>query len=182
MADVQQLVVRARAGDREAFALLYDQFAPLIRSMSYDATGSSHDMEDVCQEVFLQAYRKLDRLRDPSRFAGWLVVIARRTCSSWLRARRGKPDAGLDRIEPFVAVTGSDGVPDACNDEILAVLNAIRYLPPKERMALHLFYLAEQPAVAACETMGLSNSGFYRVLDRAKKRLAAWLQKREASR
>jgi RNA polymerase sigma-70 factor (ECF subfamily) len=57
------------------------------------------------------------------------------------------------------------------------LLEAIRHLPDKERMALHLFYLVEQPAASAREIMGLSNSGFYKVLERAKHRVAAILKR-----
>ena len=68
----------------------------------------------------------------------------------------------------------------AANDEeSQRMLDVVRQLPAKERMALHLFYLAEQPAQAAREAMGLSNSGFYKVLDRAKRRVASILQKQK---
>jgi RNA polymerase sigma-70 factor, ECF subfamily len=173
MADVQELVERAKGGDRQAFAGLYDQFAPLVRSIAYDTSGSLHESEDLCQDVFLQAYRNLGQLRDPSRFAGWLMMIVRRACASWRRARRRHTELDLERIstpcEP----------PEPSNDEIQRLLNAVGLLPTKERMALHLFYLAEQPASLARQTMGLSNAGFYKVLERAKRRVAALLQKRK---
>jgi RNA polymerase sigma-70 factor, ECF subfamily len=51
------------------------------------------------------------------------------------------------------------------------LLQAIARLPQRERLALHLFYLQERPAEVAQETMRLSRSGFYRVLDRARRRL-----------
>jgi len=175
MADVQQLVERARGGDRQAFAGLYDQFAPLVRSIAYDTSGSLHEAEDLCQDVFLQAYRNLGQLRDDSRFAGWLMMIARRTCASWRRARRRHAEANLAGIAmPCVP-------PESSDDEIQRLLDAMGQLPPKERMALHLFYLAEQPASLARQTMGLSNSGFYQVLERAKRRVAALLQERKVT-
>ena len=70
MADVPDLVKRSKTGDRQAFADLYDQFAPLVRAVAYDATGSLHECEDLCQKVFLRAYRNLGRVRDASRFPG----------------------------------------------------------------------------------------------------------------
>ena len=127
----------------------------------------------MCQEVFLQAYRKLGQLRDASRFAGWLMTIARRSCADWRRMRRSRPKLGLDGVEP------AGDPPEPVDEESRRLLDAVRELPVKERTALHLFYLAEQPAQAAREAMGLSNSGFYKVLDRAKKRLASILQKRK---
>jgi RNA polymerase sigma-70 factor, ECF subfamily len=176
MGDVPELVIRAKQGDRDAFALLYDQFAPLVRSVAYDATGCLQESEDLCQEVFLHAYRNLMQLRDPARFPGWLMAITRRMCASWGRTRQRRPDVGLEEVDaPAV-------VPDANGDGIQHLLIAIRQLPHKERMALHLFYLAEQPAELARQTLGLSSAGFYKVLERAKRRAAALLQKRKVMR
>jgi RNA polymerase sigma-70 factor, ECF subfamily len=176
MGDVRELVLRAKQGDRDAFALLYDKFAPLVRSVAYDATGCLQEADDLCQDVFLQAYRNLGQLRDAARFPGWLMVIAQRLCASWGRTRQRRPEVGLGEMETPVVVS------ETANDEIQRLLTAIRQLPPKERMALHLFYLAEQPADLARQTLGLSSAGFYKVLERAKKRVAALLQERKVTR
>jgi RNA polymerase sigma-70 factor (ECF subfamily) len=173
MGDVRELVLRAKEGDHQAFADLYDQFAPLVRSVAYDATGCLPEAEDLCQDVFVHAYRNLEQLRDAARFPGWLMMIARRTCASWGRRRQRHPEVGLEEIEMPVAVSHAN------DDEIRHMLGVMRQLPPKERMALHLFYLAEQPAELARQTLGLSSAGFYKVLERAKGRVAALLQKRK---
>jgi RNA polymerase sigma-70 factor (ECF subfamily) len=175
MADVQELVERAKAGDRQAFAGLYDQFAPLVRSVAYDTSGSLHEAEDLCQDVFLQAYRRLGQLRDAARFDGWLMMIARRACASWRRTRRRHTEVDIEAA----AISGDP--PEPVGDEIERLLDAMGRLPPKERMALHLFYLAEQPASLARQTMGLSSAGFYKILERAKRRVAALLEKREVT-
>jgi RNA polymerase sigma-70 factor, ECF subfamily len=166
-------VMRAKTGDRQAFADLYDRFAPLVRAVAYDATGRLQDAEDLCQEVFLQVYRNLEQLRDASRLAGWLMSIARRSCADWHRARRQCPKIGLGDIEP------SDDPPASGDVERQRLLDAVRRLPEKEQTALHLFYLVEQPASTARQAMGLSSSGFYKLLDRAKKHLASILQERK---
>ena len=173
MGDVPTLVLRAQEGDREAFAFLYDEFAPLVRAVAYDATGCLQESEDLCQEVFLQAHKSLRQLRDPASFPSWLMVTTRRRCASWGRAEKRRPSVGLDEVEtPAVASAAHD-------DEIQRMLNAIRQLPPQERMALHLFYLAEQPAELARQTLGLSTAGFYKVLERAKRRASVLLQERK---
>ncbi|MGA2059321.1 MAG: sigma-70 family RNA polymerase sigma factor [Thermoguttaceae bacterium] len=176
MNDVSDLVIRAKGGDHQAFADLYDQFAPLVRSLAYDATGSLQESEDLCQEVFLHVYRKIGQLRDPPRFVGWLITIARRHGASWRRSRRLPRTIGLEGIDL------PDAVADFADEEVRRLLDAVRRLPDKERTALHLFYLTGQPAAAACESMNLSNSGFYKVLERAKKRVAWILQKGKAMR
>ena len=78
MGDVRELVHRAKEGDHQAFADLYDQVSPLVRSVAYDATGRLQEAEDLCQDIFVHAYRNLKQLRDAARFPGWLMMIARR--------------------------------------------------------------------------------------------------------
>ena len=104
------------------------------------------------------------------------MMIARRACADWGRARKRRPKVQLDDID---LPKGSSGL---CDEEMRDLLDAIRQLPAKERTALHLFYLMEQPASAAREIMGLSNSGFYKVLERAKNRVASILQGRKGVR
>jgi RNA polymerase sigma-70 factor, ECF subfamily len=176
MSDVQHLVLCAKKGDHHAFAELYDQFAPLVRSLTYDATGSLSEAEDLCQEIFLRAYRDLAQVQDAARFPGWLMTTTRRACIDWWRSRRRR-EVGLVPTLPAIADSHID---DA--DELEPVLQAICRLPPKERMALHLFYLAEQPAELARQTLGLSSAGFYKTLDRARRRVADLLQKRKVTR
>ena len=50
--------------------------------------GDFHIAEDITQETFLQVYRRLETLKDPSQFPGWLYVIANRCCLKWLRKKR----------------------------------------------------------------------------------------------
>jgi RNA polymerase sigma-70 factor, ECF subfamily len=176
MSDVQHLVLCAKQGDRHAFAELYKQFAPLVRSLAYDATGCFPEAEDLCQEIFLHAYRSLAQLQDAVRFPGWLTTTAKRMCVDWERTRHRRREVGL--VEALPAVVDSR-VDDA--DELEQVLLAVRRLPPKERMALHLFYLAEQPAALAREVLGLSSAGFYKLLERARRRAAVVLREREVT-
>jgi RNA polymerase sigma-70 factor, ECF subfamily len=177
MSDVQHLVLLAKQGDHHAFAALYDQFAPLVRSLAYDATGCLPEADDLCQEIFLHAYRNLAQLRDAVRFPGWLMTTTRRMCANWRRTRRRHREVGLVEALPAVADSRVDDT-----DELEQVLLAVRQLPPKERMALHLFYLAEQPAELARDVLGLSNAGFYKLLERARQQAAVVLRKREVTR
>ena len=81
------LVQGVLSGDRNAFAELYDRWAGLIRAMCFDVTRDLDTAEDLAQEVFLRALRKLGDLRDPPRFVSWLMGIARHVCREWRRGR-----------------------------------------------------------------------------------------------
>ncbi len=114
----------------------------------------------------MRAYEKLGRLRDRDLFGKWIVGIARLRYKEWRRQRSQGRDkhVGLDDAELAIANPPND-------DRIEQLREMITALPPKERLALHTFYLQGNSAENARRIMGLSRSGFYRVLERARKRL-----------
>lgn len=174
-----KMLVRAvLAGDKAAYESLYDRYAPLIRAVCYDTTGNLADAQDLAQDVFMRAYEKLDQLRDPDRFGKWLVGIARRRCHEWLRRN-------LRLKDNLVELSGAQiAIPDPPDDDRIELLRKmIARLPEKERLALHTFYLQGKSADNARRIMDLSRSGYYRVLERARKRLKQLMHReREAIR
>ena len=175
-------LVRATLGGRtEAFGLLYDRYAPLVRAVCFDATGDLTAAQDLAQEAFLRAFRKLAGLRQPEQFAPWLVGVAKHVCREWRRSagRRRRhlghiadlADARRDFADGDPAGTDRNADADAVDDYLSPLRDAMAVLPEREREALHLFYLQELPAEAAAKVLGLSRSGFYRAIDRAKQRI-----------
>ncbi len=154
------------AGDKAAYEKLYDRYAPLVRAVCYDITGNLADAQDLAQDVFMRAYEKLGHLRDPARFGKWLVGIARLRCKEWRRQRLRSQDRNVELNE---AQAVAPDPPDNSRIELLREM--ITKLAEKERLALHTFYLQGNSADNARRIMGLSRSGFYRVLERARKRL-----------
>ena len=165
------MLVRAVfAGDKAAYGKLYDRYAPLVRAICYDAVGNLADAQDLAQDVFIRAYENLDNLRTPDHFGRWLVGIARLRCKEWRRrcSQRRDANAEVNDAQPIAPDPQDDG-------RLVRLRKMIAVLPEKERLALHMFYLQEQSADAARNKMRLSRSGFYRVLERARKQLAIWL-------
>ena len=70
------LIKKAKAGNREAFEQLTDQYYGNIFRMIYYRTQNRMDAEDLTQEVFFKAYKELSRLIDEEHFKGWLFRIA----------------------------------------------------------------------------------------------------------
>jgi RNA polymerase sigma-70 factor (ECF subfamily) len=70
------LVRAVLAGDREAFSTLYAQFAPLVHGILL-ARVPRLEVEDLVQDIFLHAYRKLHTLRDGAAFGPWIAMIPR---------------------------------------------------------------------------------------------------------
>lgn len=162
-----EMLVRAvLAGQRAAYEKLYDRYAALIRAVCYDTTRNLADAQDLAQDVFLRAYEKLEQLRYQDRFGKWVVGIAKFRGRDWQRKklRDSKKCAQVGNVKPDV-----DDPPD--DSRIEQLREKIALLPEKERLALHAFYLQGKSADNARRIMKLSRSGFYRVLERARKRL-----------
>jgi len=124
--------------------------------------------------VFLRAFARLDTLRDADRFAVWLVGIARQVLHEWRRGRVRRMQSIDDPNHPSTLVPAA--LPfTAPRDELAELRDAIAKLPEAERIALHAFYLEEQDLHRAQTSTGLSRSGLYKVLSRARRRLRGLL-------
>ncbi|MGA2796967.1 MAG: sigma-70 family RNA polymerase sigma factor [Thermoguttaceae bacterium] len=173
------LVAKALAGDREAFACLYDRYARLVRAVVYGVAMDWPMVQDMTQECFLRAYKNLARLREPDRFGRWIVGIARQVARERRRSiRRDRHQFfGDDALEvPFDSdVVGT--IESAEETEL--VMRRLAELPERERIAIHAFFLQECDVREAAKLLGLSRSGVYALLERALARLAALVRRRE---
>jgi RNA polymerase sigma-70 factor (ECF subfamily) len=171
------LVQGVLSGDRAASAELYDRWAGLIRAMCFDATHDLDTSEDLAQEVFLRALRKLRDLRDPRRFVSWLMGIARHVCHEWQRGRI----QDRRRLTNLTDDLPSTTVEDASDERVTFLGEAVAALPERERLSLQAFYLRGMDAEQVRTALGLSQPTFYRVLASARRRLREALSRQEVS-
>jgi len=175
------LVLGVLNGDRSAFAELYDRRARVIRAICHDETRDAQVAADLTQEVFLRAYRDLRRLHASDKFAAWLVGIARQVCREW-RRKRGREKRAMAGFADRLALADQwVDPPDALLIELRDAIagraaGADESLTQQERLALHAFYLQGRDVEDARGVLGLSRSGFYRVLSSACKRLRRILE------
>lgn len=161
------LVRETLNGDRSAFGVLYDRYARVVRAICFDATCHVDAAQELAQEVFLRAFTRLPELRRPEQFGPWVVSIAKYVCRESRRSRRRDRHRYTANLPESGAAT-SYQTEDAGHELRLAVSK----LPEQERLALHLLYLQGDSAEVARGILGLSHSGFYKVVARARERLA----------
>jgi RNA polymerase sigma-70 factor (ECF subfamily) len=121
-----ELVHQVLAGEREKFADLYELYAPLVHGILLARMPRS-EVEDVVQDIFLHALRKLHTLRDANAFGGWIAMIARNRAMDFHRRSRETVEVTDD-----LKSTNSS---ESKAEEILAV---IRTLPEAYRETLVL--------------------------------------------
>jgi RNA polymerase sigma-70 factor, ECF subfamily len=93
------LVARCRAGDVDAFETIYNQHAARIYTLACRMAGSPQDGEDLLQEIFLQAHRKLASFKGDSSLGTWLYRLALNHCLDYVRSRRAKMTRVTDTLD-----------------------------------------------------------------------------------
>src|SRR5439155_21951003 len=73
--EITALIELAQAGDRAAFGVLVERFQPAVYAVALARLRDVNEAIELTQEVFIHALRKLDQLRDPRCFVGWLRQI-----------------------------------------------------------------------------------------------------------
>jgi RNA polymerase sigma-70 factor (ECF subfamily) len=82
-----EIVVRVLKGDRQAYALLVEEYKSPIYNLAYRMTGSSEDADDLTQETFIHAYQYLWRYDTSRKFFTWLYTLALNLIRSHLRKK-----------------------------------------------------------------------------------------------
>lgn len=82
------LIRRILGGHRNDFEILVRRYLPAVLAMAKSILHNPADAEDVAQECFIAAYQKLDSLKAPEKFPGWLLSIARNNALNWQRRQQ----------------------------------------------------------------------------------------------
>jgi len=139
-------VERARAGDRPAFAALYERYASTVHGVLL-ARVPPEEARDLVQEVFLVALRALDTLADAGRVGAWLCAIARNKVRDHYKGRRPALELGevSEPADPGAGVASPDE-----GEEARAVLSLLRELPEayRETLAMRLVEDLTGPEIA----------------------------------
>lgn len=76
---------RVQDGDREAFRVLTERYEGMVFDLAHQYADSPEDAEDLAQDAFLRAYRRIGDLKNPARFSSWLYGIALNRCRDYAK-------------------------------------------------------------------------------------------------
>jgi len=128
------LVDAARHGDRAAFGRLYERYARMVHGVLL-AKVQPGEVDDLVQDVFMMALRRLSTLREAGSFGAWLAVIARNRANDYHRRSLSKDQLGDDPSDQDIGSGGSTGDPEG---QAATILDAVRSLPAAYRETLIL--------------------------------------------
>jgi RNA polymerase sigma factor (sigma-70 family) len=108
------LVMSSLGGDSKAFGEIVSRYQNLLCSLAYSSVGDIKYSEDISQEVFVEAWKKLDTLKDPEKLKSWLCGILRFKVSRYRRKEGRQPIKGAAEIkEQNIADTSRQQMDDA---------------------------------------------------------------------
>jgi RNA polymerase sigma-70 factor (ECF subfamily) len=165
-----QLVDRARAGDRLAFEELVRLHADRLHAVVLRFVADAEMAQEVTQEAFLRAWRGIDRFRGRSRFFTWLYRIGINEAKRRAARESGNEVASLDD-EPIPEAPDWSEAPEARLEQgdLRGVLeDAIRALPEKYRAPVILRDVEGLSTAEAAEVMEISEAAFKSRLHRAR--------------
>jgi RNA polymerase sigma-70 factor (ECF subfamily) len=128
-----ELVLAVRAGDGQAFGTLVARHGARVHALCFRVSGRAADAEQLAHDSFVEAFLKLDQLREPARFAAWVRQIALNVCRMWLRRRPREVEL---RDEHCAAPEPLDDT-----DELARVSLGLGRLSTPHRIVLALHYL-----------------------------------------
>lgn len=171
-----ELVVAAQDGDRHAFGALVERYQGSVYAIAYRRLGNDAEAQEVSQEVFIKALEKLEQLRQPECFAGWLRSMTVRLAIN--RAVRRKPAVAtapetmaascVDPVTPLAAALA--------REERSQVRAGLRRLRKLDRQTLVAFYLEGQSLNEMSDQFESPVGTIKRRLHVARKRLAEQLE------
>jgi RNA polymerase sigma-70 factor (ECF subfamily) len=174
--EVAVLVRRAQAGDREAFGALVEQFQRTVHAICLRRLGNPSEAIELTQEVFLHVLRRIDQLREPERFAGWLRQVTVRMAIN-RATRRLAPSSVETVVLEGACEQRDDPLAELISRERAQRLwEAIARLKDLDREALLAFYIHGQSLVEIAGQLDVPLGTIKRRLHTARKRLKAELE------
>ncbi len=173
-ADDRTLAGRASDGDIRAFEVILRRHGPLMRAYAARILGSNDETDDVVQEAFIVAWRKLPTLESGVALKSWLLRIVTNKSLDRVRARRHHVDIDDHEIERPDGETAATAVEATSLDAALS--RALSALPEDQRRCWVLREIAGYSYDDMAEELGLPHSTIRGILARARKNLVVEME------
>ena len=169
---VAELVIQAKLGDRLAIETLFTRYQRQVQAVAFRRLGNWDEALELSQDVFVQAYRRLDQLQIPEAFGGWIRTITQRLAVNRLTRRRKPVNIEQETLDAACTVE-SDPLGSILADErIQQVRSGLNRLGSLDRQTLEAFYLKGQSLIEMSDAFDAPVGTIKRRLHVARKRLA----------
>jgi RNA polymerase sigma-70 factor (ECF subfamily) len=180
--DDASLVQASQLGERAAFEQLVRRTAKLLFARLYlDTSGDAHRAEDLAQETYLLAWRRVRELNDASKFRPWLLQIGQSVlldaAKRDARKKRFRPREPLNETQDRSPATPIESA--ARDEQRRRAIAALQSLPEEYRLPLTLRYLNDADYATIAMQLALSNGALRGLLQRGMKLMRTKLRERD---
>ncbi len=173
------LVMYSLGGDRDAFCQIVTRYQNLLCSLAYSSIGDIKHSEDIAQEVFVEAWKKLDSLHEPEKLKAWLCGILRFKVSRHRRKEAKQPIKSAEDIDEYKLAESENSVLQSSELEQAAIQQQQHALLWKVldkidityREPLILFYREQQSIERVATELDLTKETVKQRLSRGRKLL-----------
>jgi RNA polymerase sigma-70 factor (ECF subfamily) len=164
----RDIVERSRKGNRQAQYQLYQQYAKAMFNICYRMMNDREEAEDMLQESFTEAFRRLDSFRYDSTFGAWLKRIVVNRCINEIRRKK----ANLEFFEDMSPFEGrEDHAEPEAGLSVESIRKAMEQLPKGSRMIFSLYLLEGYDHQEISEILDISESNSKTQYMRARQRI-----------
>jgi RNA polymerase sigma factor (sigma-70 family) len=170
----EELVSESLSGNRDAFGQIVSRYQSLVCSLAYSATGNLSQSEDLAQETFITAWKRLADLREPAKLRAWLCGIARNLIHNTLRRQGREPAHNAESLEEASTSHSPEPLPvdqTISREEEAILWRSIESIPEIYREPLVLFYREQQSVETVARELDLSEDAVKQRLSRGRKLL-----------
>ena len=172
----RELIQASQSGDQAAFGQLVTRYQSLICAVAYNRCGDVASSEDLAQEAFVQAWKRLSDLQEANSFKSWLCTIVRNLANRRHSRQAKKPmaqAASLEAVAEVAEVSEDPATAVLREEQQQLVWNALSEIPETYREPMILFYREEQSVGRVAEALDLTPDAVKQRLSRGRKMLHA---------
>ena len=179
MDELKTLVRAAQSGDKEAFGSIVTRFQDMAYAVAYAMSGDPVEAQDAAQEAFIEAFLRLQQLREPAAFPGWFRRIVIKYSDRQVRRQPKSVTPFTDALQRTTSKTDPAAIVE--NEQIRsAIHDSIAALPHNQRLATMLYYVQgysiNEVADSLDTTVGAVKKNLYSARKRLKQRMLIMIQ------
>ncbi|ANM30918.1 RNA polymerase [Acidobacteria bacterium Mor1] len=170
----ETLVAASMEGDRQAFGAIVARYQRLLCSLAYASLGNLSESEDVAQEAFVEAWKKLGNLSDPEKLKAWLCGILRHKVRHHRRSESRRPLGRAGDLDTALSFESTDPSAEHAvmkEQENALLWQALESVPETYRETLVLYYREDRSLAQVAEQLDLTEAAAKQRLSRGRKLL-----------
>ncbi len=176
---MELIIAKVKEGDTAAFNVLIDEYKSMAFTLAMKLMKSREDAEEVTQDAFLKAYKKISQFEGKSKFSTWLYTIVYNTALTKLRKKKLPIDnSEFNQEDNLSSYSESDNEWRKLQKQERSsyIKQALNRLSREDQVVITLFYLNERSLQEICEITTWELSNVKVRLFRARKRLLKALE------